>query len=158
MTDCAFTDGKKRFRYRACGVIIENGCVLFAKNSKDDYYYSVGGAVMLGETLEEAVIREVYEETGEVYEIDRLLFFNESFFSGSGTLNGFDCHEIVFYFLMKSKGKKELKCKSVATCGADESVCWLPIDKLESYKAFPKFFAKELKSLSSEVKHIVTKE
>ena len=156
--DCCFIDGNKRFRYRACAIIIEDNEVLFAKNALDDYYYSIGGAVEVGETLEDAVKREVLEETGEDYEIDRLAFFHENFFNGSGTLKGFECHEIAFYFLMKSKGKKDLKCNSTATCGAKESVCWLPIDRLKDYKAFPKFLADELGCLSNEVKHIVTKE
>ena len=116
--DCSFTNGTKRFRYRACAIIIEDDYILFAKNERDDYYYSIGGAVEVGETLEDAVKREVFEETGGNYEIDRLLFFHENFFNGSGTLSGLECHEIAFYYLMKPKGKKDLNCTSVATCGA----------------------------------------
>lgn len=156
--DCSFTEGTKRFRYRACAIIIEEGSVLFAKNNLDDYYYSIGGAVEVGETLEDAVKREVFEETGENYEIDRMAFFHENFFNGSGTLSGLECHEIAFYFLMKPKGKKELKCNSIATCGATESVYWLPIDKLKDYKAFPMFLADKLIKLSNDFEHIITKE
>ncbi len=54
----------------AAAIIIENGSVLFAKNDRDDYYYPVGGGVHIGEKAEEAVVREVYEETGVHYEID----------------------------------------------------------------------------------------
>lgn len=155
--DCCFKDGNKRFRYRACAVIIEDGCVLFAKNDADDYYYSVGGAVMVGETIEDAVKREIFEETGEHYEIDRLLFFHENFFAGSGFLQGLDCHEIAFYFLMKPLGKMDLKCNSEATCGAKESLHWLPIEKLHNYKAYPEFFRDKLLNLSDNIEHIVTK-
>ena len=38
--------------------------MLFVGNSRENYYYSVGGGVKMGETAEEAVLREVYEETG----------------------------------------------------------------------------------------------
>ena len=64
MHDCGFTKDKNWFRYRAAAIIIEDGCVLFASNENDDYIYSVGGGVHMGETAEEAVLREVYEETG----------------------------------------------------------------------------------------------
>lgn len=55
---------KKTFRYRAAAIIVEDNCVLFAGNEVDDYFYSVGGAVHMGETAEEAVKREVLEGTG----------------------------------------------------------------------------------------------
>ncbi|WP_408645493.1 NUDIX domain-containing protein [[Clostridium] fimetarium] len=64
---------------------MENDSVLLASNEASDYFYSVGGGVHLGETSEEAVIREVFEETGVNYEIDRLVFIHENFFYGDGT-------------------------------------------------------------------------
>ena len=62
--DCGFTREGHWFRYRAAAIIVENEHILFACNEVDDYYYSVGGGVHHGESAEEAVIREVYEETG----------------------------------------------------------------------------------------------
>ncbi len=58
--DCCFTSGNDRFRYRAVAIIIEDGCVLMAGNEKADYLYSVGGGVHMGESSEEAVLREVF--------------------------------------------------------------------------------------------------
>ena len=68
MLDCGFTKEDNWFRYRAGAIIIEDDCVLLAKNENDDYYYSVGGGVHMNEKAEEAVIREVFEETGIQYE------------------------------------------------------------------------------------------
>jgi len=59
---------------------------------------------------------------------------------------------------MKPKGKKELQCNSLFTCGARESVCWLPIDKLNEYKAFPKFLSKKLGIFDGKFECIVSKE
>ena len=50
MQDCGFTRENKWFRYRAAAIIIEEDCVLFAGNEIDDYYYSIGGGVHVGET------------------------------------------------------------------------------------------------------------
>ena len=49
---------------RAAAIIVENDCALFACNETDDYFYSIGGGVHHGETAEDAVLREVFEETG----------------------------------------------------------------------------------------------
>ena len=103
--DCGFTKENNRFRYRAAAIIVEDNHVLFAGNELDDYYYSIGGAVHIGETAEDAVKREVYEETGVSYEIDHLAVIHENFFNeNNGTLTGLKCHEICLYFLMKARG------------------------------------------------------
>lgn len=95
---CFQTPDNGRFRLRAAAIIIENGCVLFASNGCESYYYSIGGAVKLGETSEQTVLREVFEETGIRYEIERLAFVEELFFKrNNGMLKGLDCHEITFF-------------------------------------------------------------
>jgi hypothetical protein len=86
--DCGFTKENKWFRYRAAAIIIENDCVLFAGNERDNYFYSIGGGVHMGESAEAAVEREVLEETGIPYKIDRLAFLHENFFEGNGSLEG----------------------------------------------------------------------
>lgn len=157
--DCGFTNGDRWFRYRAAAIIIEDGDVLFVKNDLESHYYSVGGGVHLGEKAEDAVIREVFEETGVLYEIDRLAFIHENFFEDAGgTLDGFKCHEIAFYFLMKSRGTKELNSNSYNIFGVKEYVHWLPINKLKEYIAYPSFFADKLLNLKEIVEHVVTVE
>ena len=107
--NCGFQKENKWFRYRAAAIIVEDRCVLFAGNENEDYFYSIGGAVHIGETAEAAVKREVLEETGVEYEIDHLAVIHENFFNeNSGSLKGMDCHEIALYYLMKPRGTKEL--------------------------------------------------
>jgi 8-oxo-dGTP pyrophosphatase MutT (NUDIX family) len=155
--DCSFQSGSQWFRYRAAAIIIENGEVLMAKNDIDDYFYTIGGGVHLGETAEQAVQREVFEETGVKYEVERLAFINECFFHGDGSLSGKECHVIEFYFLMKPKGNKELNSNSM-TQGVVEYMCWLPIDKIGEYKAFPLFFINELQNIKNGIRHFVSDE
>ncbi|MCL2556232.1 MAG: NUDIX domain-containing protein [Firmicutes bacterium] len=156
--DCGFSCEKFWFRYRACAIIIEDNCVLVAKNDSVPYYYSVGGGVHLNEAAEDAVVRETYEETGVYYEIDRLAFIHENFFKGTWDDGDKICHEIALYFLMKSKGVKEFNWESHSLGGAKETVCWLPIDKLQEYEVYPTFFKDKLSKISSEIEHITRKD
>lgn len=158
MTDCGFTKESRWFRYRAAAIIVENGCVLFACNEKDDYFYSIGGGVHHGESAEAAVLREVLEETGVHYEIDRLAVIHENFFNeNGGTLKGLDCHELSFYFLMKPRGTQQLNSCSM-TQGVKEEMRWIPIADLGKYKAYPTFLKDYLSREHTGIEHIVTDE
>lgn len=157
MFDCGFTKENKWFRYRAAAIIVEEGCVLFAGNELDDYFYSIGGGVHLGERAEEAVVREVFEETGVQYEIDRLAFIHENFFNdNTGALKGLDCHEITLFFLMKPRGTKELHSNSYNTFGVKEEMHWIPIEDLDKYVAYPLFLKDYLSREHDGIEHIVT--
>lgn len=156
--DCGFSKGDKWFRYRAAAIIVEDDCVLFAGNEVDDYYYSIGGGVHLGESSEEAVKREAFEETGVQYEVDYLAIIHENIFIGTSDLEGSLCHEISFYYMMKPKGNKNLNSHSLTKGGLKESMHWLPIDELEKYKAYPTFMKEYLKSDHKGIEHIITDE
>lgn len=154
--DCGFQKEDNWFRYRAAAIIVEEDCVLFAGNEIDDYLYSIGGGVHMNEKAEDAVVREVFEETGVHYEIDRLAIIHENFFDGDGgTLDGYHCHEVAFYYLMKSRGTKELNSNSF-TCGVKEDMHWIPIKNLDQYRAFPTFLKDYLNHIPNEIIHIVT--
>ena len=156
--DCGFTDGDKWFRYRAAAIIVEDGFVLFARNEIDDYFYSIGGAVCVGETSEDAVRREVLEETGVAYEVDYLAVIHENFFNeNKGSLRGKNCHEISFYYFMKPRGTKMLNSNSY-TLGVKENMYWIPINELEKYKAFPSFMKSYLQTEHTGIQHIITDE
>ncbi len=155
--DCGFQKENNWFRYRAAAIIVEDGCVLFAGNERDNYYYSIGGGVHMNETAEDAVIREVFEETGVHYEVDRLAVIHENFFDGDGSLDGYCCHEVAFYFLMKPRGTKELNSDSY-TGGVKENMYWLPIGELENHRAYPTFMKEYLEKMPKEIVHIVTNE
>ena len=49
---------------RVGAIILKDGKFLMVSNPAVDYLYSVGGRIQFGETAEQAVVREVQEETG----------------------------------------------------------------------------------------------
>ena len=156
--DCGFTREDRWFRYRAAAIIVEEGHVLFAGNDVDKYLYSVGGAVHMGETAEEAVLREVLEETGVRYEIDRLAFVHENFFEGDGTQGQLHCHEVALYYWMKPRETRELNSHSTTAWGVPEHMHWIPVEALGTFKAFPTFLGDYLKDPPPGIAHFVTRE
>lgn len=156
--NCGFTKDEHWFRYRAAAIIVEDGCVLFAGNETEDYLYSIGGAVHMGETAEDAVRREVLEETGVAYEVDHLAVIHENFFiEQNGSLQGKGCHEVALYFVMKPRGTQALHSESY-TQGVRESMHWIPIAELDQHKAYPSFMKAYLQSKHTGIEHVVTDE
>lgn len=66
-------------------IIIKNGRILLNKCRNDDgnlYYVLPGGGQMCGETMEEAVVRECYEETGCRVRVIRPAAYGERMYGG----------------------------------------------------------------------------
>lgn len=157
-SNCSFYAGDEIFNYRVGAIIIEEGCALLATNDSADYYYTVGGRVHLGETSHDAVLREVKEETGIDYGVDRPVFVNENFFvepCGKNKKKRF--HEICIFYLMKPCGKKHAIADGRCVDGT-EHYRWVPLEKLKSIKrVYPEFLTDRICDLPSHVELLVTK-
>ena len=148
-------DGMLNIRVGA--IIMKNDKFLMVENDRFDYLYSVGGRIKFGETAEEAVVREVFEETGVEMEIDRLGFIHENFFLGDSSIKkGNIVQEISFFFYMKVPTDFEPVCDSFTEDGEKERLVWIRADHSKKY--YPEFFKTELTSPSEGVKHFVTKD
>ena len=142
---------------RVGAIIIKDGKILMAGNRSVNHLYSVGGRLKFGETSEQAVIREAYEETGVKMEIDRLAFVHENYFTGGSTTKGGKLvYEISFFFLMKTPENFAPVCYSFTDDGGQEFLRWITPDTEEII--YPEFFRTELFPPPSAVRHIVTRE
>lgn len=140
---------------RVGAIIMKDGMILMVGNERSDYLYSVGGRIKFGETAEEAVIREVYEETGVMMEIDRLGFVHENYFYGDAPTNmDKQIYEISFFFYMKVPNDFAPTSNSFTEDESKEYLQWVSLD--EKIKMYPTFFKTELKSPTDTVKHFVS--
>ena len=86
---------------RVGAIIIRDGKALMVKSILGDYCYSVGGRIKFGETAEQAVVREVFEETGYTLSVDRLGYVSEVYFyNDSPKAIGKPVYELALYFYM----------------------------------------------------------
>lgn len=105
---------------------------------------------MLEKKTSDAAIREVYEESGLVVEVEKLLFTQENFFEMEDGLH----HEIGFYYLMKDIGKQKISSNRVLD-NDEEGLVWLDINKLENYIVYPKIYNDILRKLPTKIIHSV---
>lgn len=142
---------------RVGAIILKNGKFLMVGNDQTTYLYSVGGRLRFGETAEDAVVREVFEETGVIMEIDRLGFVHENYFVADWEAKrGKTYYEISFYFYMKTPEDFAPNAESFTEGGTREYLTWVSPESEQKY--YPEFFRTELKTPSPEVKHFVTDE
>jgi len=158
MTDIAVKVDNGNFILKVGAIIIHENKVLMVKNDSFSYFYTIGGRVKYGETSVDAVLRETFEETNVVFEIERLAFIHENFFIADFMDNQF-YHEIALYYLMKpSSNLDNLSCNSIFGNGEKEYLHWLSLDELSEYPVFPEFYKTELANLKDEVIHFITKD
>jgi ADP-ribose pyrophosphatase YjhB (NUDIX family) len=115
----------------------------------------------MNEKSEDCVLREVKEETGVAYEIDRLAVVCENLFTGKEEmLHELNCHVLEFYYLMKSRGTKEVHSDSYGWNNAKEELVWIPIEKLPETNIKPDFLRTRIPEIlkASGVIHIVNDE
>ena len=139
---------------RVGAIIMRNGRVLMAKDDRVDYYYSVGGRVQFGETAEQAIVREMEEETGVKLEIDRLGFVHQNYFiADAPPKTGKTIYELSMFYYMKVP---EDFSPDISKKVQHEFIEWVPIDTEKTI--YPEFFKTELLKEHSGVKFISTDE
>lgn len=155
--DCTFKTELGKFNYRVGAIIINGSKVLMVRNpnEKKMCYYSVGGRVMFGETLDDAIKREIKEETGIDCEIDRLACLHENFFEDE---NGVPYHEISVYFTVKpSEALLSIENGRLTKGGPKgEYLQWIDINDCGNKSIYPEFFKTTDFNADKEIKHFVT--
>ena len=140
------------FSLRAAALIIDGGRILFAKSDQYDCYYTIGGGVSQNEATADAVLRECYEETGYRFEIDRLVYVQERFYSVEHVPH----HEVTFFYLMK-KNQHDIP-DGRTTDQNNEHLYWIPIAEVAAANIVPAFLRQGVQNLPAEITHVVSYE
>lgn len=117
-------------------------------DERSPYYFLPGGRVKIGETAEDAVIREVQEELGIVPKITRALWLNQAFFKED--VDNLNYHELCIYFLMDiTDTALLLRGEKFTTNEGDRTHTfeWLEFDKLKNEYFYPSFLKKDIFNL-----------
>lgn len=150
--DIGFKTSSGNFSLRSAALVIYDNQLLVAQNDNFDCYYIVGGGIHENESSAKAVVRELYEETGYRFEIDRLIFIQERFFEVGNIRH----HEVVFFYLMK---EADIKLQNgITTDHLNEKLYWIPIEKLKNINLVPAFLKTVVKNIPNEITHIVSYE
>lgn len=126
----------QKLNIRATAVIIHDNKLLVHKNANEDFCALVGGRVQIGESSEETIKREIFEEMGKKVEILEYLTTIENFFDDVVV----PYHEIMFMYRVEFTDEEDKKILTpIKNIEGNEELTynWIDIDKLEEIKLNP---------------------
>jgi len=129
-------------------MILSGGKILAMHDQRSPYFYLPGGRVAVGETAEEAVLREVEEELHIRAKISRPLWLNQAFFTED--VDGQHYHELCVYFLMdiSETGLLDRGERFAYREGARTHIFeWLAFDRLKDAYFYPVFLKEDIFNL-----------
>jgi len=136
--------GMLNIRTSAKAIIVRDGCILLTRNAdhEGDWYICPGGGQHHGESLEQAVMREVFEETGCRVRVGKLLCVRDYIganheFADSSSHQ----HQVEFYFECELV---EVPAELKVGHERDEmqtGVEWVALDRLEKLRIYPRALA-----------------
>ncbi len=149
--DISYTVGSEKFNYRVCAIIIDNNRILAMHDERSPYYYLPGGRVKIGETAEQAVIREVEEELAIKARIVRPLWLNQAFFNED--VDHLNYHELCIYFLIDVSDTDILRRGEKFRIKENKHTYefeWLDFKRLKNEYFYPIFIKDEIFNLPKE--------
>ena len=149
--DISYNCENQKFNYRVCAMIIAENKILAMHDERSPYFYLPGGRVKMGETAEQAVVREVQEELGVTPKITRPLWLNQAFFTED--VDNLHYHELCIYFLVDISETTLLERGNVFTLTEGKHIHtfeWLEFDRLKDEYFYPLFLKKAIYDLPDE--------
>lgn len=116
-------------RPAAYAILVHGRKILLLKMKATGQYHLPGGGVAVGERIEDALRREVYEETGIEIQVDRLAFFEELFFYYDPSGRAY--HGLHFYYLCTPVTRDVIADEQVAD-GSAERPHWVMLRNLRA--------------------------
>ena len=157
MKDINFVEKDEVFNYRV-GAIIRNGNkILVQKSNEVDHATMLGGRVSFGEDSEEAILREIKEETGYGAIIKKEICFVENFFTSS--YNHKRYHEILIVYELDFIDKQPYTLETIPAKEEKNKYLeynWIDINELKK-QAFHPFIVLEILD-TDRIKHIIFKD
>lgn len=161
-----FITSEGRFTYRVAGIALQDEHVLLCSDETIDFWFLPGGRPEFGETLHDALKREMLEELNAEVEVGQLALVVENFFDDKHGKH----HGVGFYFLMtlpetlmnieEVHRGLEHDSDAVTDAGKEDgrlelSFRWFPLGDLESLDVRPKCLSEVLANLSKTTRHLV---
>ena len=154
--------GNDKFNFRVSAIILDptqKMVLIHTIKGREDFWLLPGGRMEMGESTEDGISRELYEELGFKTTKKRLVIISENFFE----FNQQNYHELGFSYLIKLPKNSPLLKKQGIFAGIEGDKYlfkWHSIDKLKELDFRPDFLIKEIENINklNKIKQIIVNE
>lgn len=156
--DVSFKCEKDRFKLRVTGIIIDEDKVLLDKHSIDNKYRLPGGRVSLNESSDVAIIRELEEEIGFKFSIEKFIGTAEEFYVN---YNNEKTHCINLYYKVKFSNPDDInkleynRLEDDHGVNVQHSFVWVKFSDLENVNLVPNEIKKCLINDETNIHYII---
>lgn len=157
--DIKILSGQFKFKYRVSAIFIRDNKLLVNKYGEDSYCLP-GGYVEIGETSEEAMLRELNEEINLDFKIENFAGITENFFTN---LKGQKTHGIDFYYYVKLVDDNDYQYIDYNRIENDKGsivkhkFSWIDVNKLNDIKLLPLEVREKIKKAEFNFHIIINK-
>lgn len=154
--DVKIKNDTMNFNYCARAIIEQDEKVLILCVNDAGYYHLPGGHVEIGETSENALLREIKEEVGFEVTIKKAVVINEQFYNKKDSAN----HSLIFYYLASPKNKiiteSSIRMEQGRTKMIKNELRWVTRDELKDIDMRPDLIKDMIvKNEFDTLKHII---
>ena len=154
--DVKIKNGTTNFHYCVRAIIEQDKKFLVIRVNDANYYHLPGGHVVIGETSEQTLLREIKEETGIEVTVNNLVVINEQFYSKQDSSH----HALIFYYQVKPVRKIETKNSIRMEQGEigmiKNELTWFTRDELKNIDLRPELIKNLIiKNELNSLRHIV---
>ena len=155
--DASFFVDNNRLKLRVSGIIIHDNRILLDVYDKEDYCLP-GGTINFNESSDDSILRELEEEIGFKFVIDRLVSINEEFYVN---FKNYKTHCINFYYKMSFKDSSDIDKIDLDRLEDDHGyMCqhhyrWVDIDDLNNIKLIPEVIKNDIITGEFNIHHVI---
>lgn len=150
MTDITFHLESHKFSYRVVAIIQHQNRYLLTTVPQTDFWFLPGGRVKLGETLAEALARELEEELHVSGAQSQFCWLVENFFSEAER----PVHEISAFFSVTLPPDSPCLAQSEFNEAPDLSFRWFSLSEMAALDVRPSFLKTKLGTESPRFEHL----
>ncbi len=155
--DIDIKNDKVHFKFRVSAIIIKNNMILLTKSINNEGYRFPGGHVKIGESTEEAIVREVKEEVGLSVKVKNLYSVLELIYKDKKSSKIYQ--EINYYYVIESSEFKNFDDFEINEVDNGEEKChkykWFNLCEIDKINLKPEKMAEYLKNNINSKNNII---